>query len=553
MRKLLQPLSIKKNLIVFFLVLFILPFLALCLIWYAKSAEMMEESGIYYNEQLVQRVNMQLDEYFTGISADTRSLPGHPLIQEFIKADPNNSYEMFRLKGRFPIELVSNLRKDIAGFTILTAKGAAYGSPIQLPKDIEPFGSFQWTDNFKIAGMAEKDGVPVLIIYRIVMDNVSYEPAGSIIMALSFDQFVRIADIKPYGKHGSFAIADEQGQILYHTDRQKWGQFLPQFEQMNQESGRLEMKEPEGKKLLVYQVSKQTKFKIVSEISKYELLGGLIRLQLLTLLVGAVILGLAFLVFSRMFWEIKRLLGEIHMNRLREKELELKHRDSLMSALQSRINPHFLYNALEIINAYAIVAQVRPISRMTQHLSNLFRYSVSNPDQVVSLREELDHIRNYMMIQEQRYDNLQFVVNVDSDMLDKVYVYRLIVQPLVENAFQHAYEQHEITPSTIKITGVAEADAFALYIEDEGGGMPPELARKYNEAFETISENKMLQSGFSPFQRIGLWNVHARLRLGFGVPYGIHIIRSGEDGSIIRILLPYMTGVITPRLSERSI
>jgi two-component system sensor histidine kinase YesM len=512
---------------------------------------MIEESGIYYNEQMVQRVNMQLDEYFAGIRTDTRSLPGHPLIQEFIKADPN-PYEMFRLKGRFPIELESNLRKDMSGFRILTAKGAEYGSPIKLPETMEPFRSFQWTDNFKIAGMTEKDGVPVLVIYRNVIDNVSYENAGTIIMAFSIDQLVKIADIKPNGKSGSFVIADEHGKILYHTDRNKWGGLLPQFEQMNQEGGRLELKGPKGKQLMVYQISKLTNFRIVSETSRYELLGGLMRLQLLTLLVGAVILGLAFIVFSRMFWEIKRLLNENHMTRLREKELELKHRDSLLSALQSRINPHFLYNTLEIINAYAIIAQVRPISRMTLHLSNLFRYSVSNPGQVVSLREELNHIMNYMQIQEQRYENLQFEMNVDSEMLDKVYLFRLIVQPLVENAFQHAYEQHGITPSKIKITGVAEANVFSLYIEDEGKGMPPELAQKYNDAFETIKESKMLQSGFSPFQRIGLWNVHTRLCLAFGDPYGIRIARTSEDGSIFRIILPYMTDVITPRHSERS-
>ncbi|GAA3407777.1 sensor histidine kinase [Paenibacillus hodogayensis] len=552
MRSLLQPLSIKKNLLIFFVVLFIVPFLAVCLIWYAKSAEMIEESGIYYNEQMVQRVKLQLDEYFAGIRVDTMALPGHPLIQEFIKADPGNSYEMFRLKGRFPSELESNLRKDITGFTILTAKGGAYGSPIKLPDTFEPFGSRPPEDSFQIVGMSVKDGTPLLALFRKVIDNVTYEHAGTLIMALSIDQLVKIADIKPYGPNGTFAIAEENGRILYHTDRQKWGTLLPDFDQMNEDSGRLEQDGPDGKKMMVYQISKQTKFRIVSETYKYELLGGLIRLQLLTLLVGAFILVLAFIVFSRMFWEIKKLLGEIHMNRLWEKELELKHRDSLLSALQSRINPHFLYNALEIINAYAIVTEVRPISRMTLHLSNLFRYSVSNPDQVVSLREELNHLQNYMQIQEQRYESLQFEMNVDSELLDNVYMFRLIVQPLVENAFQHAYEQHGITPSQIAITGVEEQNSFSLYIEDKGKGMPPELVNKYNDAFEKITESQMLQSGFNPFRRIGLWNVHTRLRLAFGAPFGIQIHRSNGEGTVVRVILPYLTGVLKDRNTGRS-
>ncbi|WP_284646084.1 sensor histidine kinase [Paenibacillus silviterrae] len=534
-----QPLSIKRKMLLYFVVLFCLPFLLFSLLWYAKSAETIENSGIYYNEQLIGRVHAQLDEYFAGIKADSMALPGHPLIQEFIKADPYNTYEMYRLKGRISNELLPNMRKDMYGFSLLSQKGASFGD---YSTAIMPL--FQ--ESFKILGIEERAGVSVITVYRKIIDNETYEPLGAIIMSLSLKQLLKISDLKPYGKNGSMVVANESGQIFFHTDKERVGAFLPSSwsDRMNGDKGRFELEGTGGKRLMVYQISDQTGFRIISETSQTELLGGLLRLQVLTLFIGAGILILGFAVFYRMFREIKKLLGEIHRTRMSEKELELKHRESLVSAMQSRINPHFLYNTLEIINAHAVVFNIKPISQMTVHLSNLFRYSVGNPEQVVSLRKELDHIMSYIRIQEQRFEGFSFIMNVDEEMLDQVYLFRLTLQPLIENAFQHAYEKHGLTPGSISIIGSAEEACYSLYIDDKGRGMPPELHRKYNQAFESMTEVKLVRASMSPFHGIGLWNVHSRLRLAFGEPYGLRICDSNENGTRIQVKLPYRKGVL---------
>lgn len=539
MKRLSQPLSIKKNLLLFFWVFFCVPFLSFCLIWYAKSAKTIEESGIYYNEQLIRRVSTQLDEYFNGIKADSMALPGHLLVQQFIKADPYNTYEMYLLKGRISNELLPNLRKDIYDLTLISDKGAAYGDLITLQLPLKG-------ENFKILGITEKNDVPVITVYRKIIDNVTYTPAGAVLMSLSLQQMLKIADLKPYGKNGYIVIANEEGRIIYHTDRNQWGKLLPEgwSQKINSASGRFEEDGEEGKKHMVYQISPATKFTIIAETSKSELLGGLIHLQLMTLLIGALILALAFVIFYRMFREVKRLLLEIHTTRMREKELELRNREALVAAVQSQINPHFLYNALEIINSYAMLFNIHPISQMTVHLSNMFRYSVSDPDQVVSLRKELEYIHHYIRIQEERFDDFKFELNVDDEMQDKVYLFRLTLQPLIENAFQHAYEEQGLSPTKITIDGTPEAEYYSIYIRDAGRGMPEEVMQKYNEAFASISEATMLRVGFKPFPAIGLWNVHSRLRLAFGRPYGIHITHSDERGSQFQVILPYTKGVM---------
>ncbi|WJH35857.1 histidine kinase [Paenibacillus sp. CC-CFT747] len=499
----------------------------------------MENSGIYYNEQLIRKVNAQLDEYFSGVRADSLALPGHPLIQEFIKADPLNPYEMYQLKVRLSNELVPNLRKDMYGFTVISSKGGYFGDFAALEMPL-------YEDNFKILGIGEKNGVPVILVYRKIIDNVTYAPAGALLMKMSLNQMLKIADIRPYGKNGNIVIANEEGMILYHTERDKWGTRLPEawMDKMSKANGQFTLNDPEGRKMMVYGVSEQTSFRIVSEMSKSEQLAGLLHLQLLTLFIGAVILVLAFAVFYRMFREIRRLVSEIHATRMHEKELELRNREAVVVALQSRINPHFLYNTLEIINSYALLFNIKPISQMALHLSNIFRYSVSDPDQVVSLRKELDHTLSYIQIQKERFEDLEFVMEVDESMLDSVYLLRLTVQPLLENAFHHAYERHGLTPGRITIRGRAEQGVFSLSVCDEGRGMPPALLAQYNEAFRSWKEGDMGRPDKQPFRGIGLWNVHTRLRLAFGDPYGLSIARSGETGSDIRMMLPYLKGVV---------
>ncbi|MGZ9584903.1 cache domain-containing sensor histidine kinase [Paenibacillus marinisediminis] len=539
MKRLGQPLSIKKNLLLSFLILFCAPLLCFCLIWYAKSAQTIEKNVIYYNEQLIDRVSTQLDEYFTSIKADSQALPGHPLVQQFIKADPQNTYEMYTLKVRISNELVPNLRKDMYGFNLISAKGAYYGEMRATP-------GMESDATFKILGISEWNGVPVITVSRKIYDNVTYQPAGTIVMSLSLQQMLKIADIKPYGENGSIVIANEENQIIYHTDRKLWGEPLSEswYTNMNSANGQFTVDSDEGEKNVFYQVSPVTGFTIISDISRSEMLGGLFQLQLITLLIGSLILTLAFLLFYRMFREIKKLLVEIHTTRMREKELELRNREALVSAMQSQINPHFLYNTLEIINSYAIMSNIMPISKMTVNLSNMFRYSISNPDQVISLRMELAYIQHFIEIQEERFDDLVYEMNVAEEMLDKVYLFRLIIQPLVENAFQHAYEQHGLPPGRITITGSAHPDYYSIYIRDEGRGMPEETMHQYNQAFANISSDRMLRVGFNPFPSIGLWNVHTRLRLAFGHPYGLEISRSGEQGSVIQVKLPYLKGVV---------
>jgi two-component system sensor histidine kinase YesM len=242
-----------------------------------------------------------------------------------------------------------------------------------------------------------------------------------------------------------------------------------------------------------------------------------------------------------MVGEIQRLIVEIQHSRQKEIEMELRQRESALLVMQSQINPHFLYNTLEIMNSYAIIEGVKPISRMATSLADIFRYSIGYPQQSVTLKEELRYISTYLEIQQERFKTLRVELNFQEEDLPGVLALRLMIQPLVENVFKHGYERHRVKPTYIGITGERSEDGYILRIEDEGKGMDNELKKEYNLAFNNEvnqrSDSGVITNGSS--ESIGLWNVHQRIRLSFGSPYGLYITKSNETGTVVEMKLKY--------------
>jgi two-component system sensor histidine kinase YesM len=243
--------------------------------------------------------------------------------------------------------------------------------------------------------------------------------------------------------------------------------------------------------------------------------------------------------FNKMIEEIQRLIEEIQQSKLKEMEMEIKQREAMLHSMQSRINPHFLYNTLEVINAHAIVARVKPISQMTVWLAHMFRYSIRNPNQFVLLLEEIEHVTTYLKIQQERYKDLEIEMDLDVFVLKQVKTLRLVVQPLVENAFIHGYEKQMLKAEYIGISGEAADGFYVIRVVDKGRGMAPEIKDAYNSAFGQMTAKQMLMRNSEPFQKIGLWNVHSRIRLFFGEPFGLTIERSDSTGTVISLKLPF--------------
>lgn len=209
------------------------------------------------------------------------------------------------------------------------------------------------------------------------------------------------------------------------------------------------------------------------------------------------------------------------------KEQEIKRKTEL-DALQAQINPHFLYNTLDSIVWMIESERYDGATTMVTALARFFRISLSKGRNIITLRDELLHVENYLTIQNIRYKNkFNYRIEVDEEILDCASI-KLIVQPLVENAIYHGMEfmdgDGEILVKAYKNNGNISIDVI-----DNGLGMPEEIVK-------TLLKGDKKRKGKG--SGVGLRNVNERLKLYFGKEYGLEVFSEPDEGTTIRINIP---------------
>ncbi|AIQ57474.1 sensor histidine kinase [Paenibacillus borealis] len=236
--------------------------------------------------------------------------------------------------------------------------------------------------------------------------------------------------------------------------------------------------------------------------------------------------------FNTMIGEIDRLVKEVYETRLKEREAELL-------ALQSQIHPHFLYNTLEMVNMLALQGNTRELSGVVTSLGKLLRYTVGHQEQMVYVLDEVKFVEAYLRIQGMRHgDKLQAMIHIDSSF-DYCVVPKLILQPLIENVIEHAMGQDKLQ---LVLTASVEEEDLVLSVKDDGLGITGE---RMQELEEQLFQNKSRprpeteQGGFGRIQKgFALRNVHQRLRLLYGEPYGLTLDNTADRGVTVSLRLP---------------
>jgi two-component system, sensor histidine kinase YesM len=223
--------------------------------------------------------------------------------------------------------------------------------------------------------------------------------------------------------------------------------------------------------------------------------------------------------FNQMMGRITELTSAIVAEKEEQRKSELK-------ALQNQINPHFLYNTLDSIIAMIDKGENEKAENMIVALSKFFRISISKGHNIIPLPNEIEHARNYLLIQKMRFgDSFSFTIDV-APGLEKYYVVKLILQPLVENSIGHGLKEDE--EGHIAIRAYEEGDFIKFDIQDNGYGMTPE---KVEELVKSLNDDTV-------YQGVGLKNVYQRIRIYYGDKANV-LIHSEEDvGTTVTIVIP---------------
>lgn len=239
--------------------------------------------------------------------------------------------------------------------------------------------------------------------------------------------------------------------------------------------------------------------------------------------------------FNRMIVRIDQLIRDIY-------EIEAKKQEAELQALQNQINPHFMYNTLESIRMTAELNDDADAADMIAILGKLLRYGISDPHEQVTLRDEIDHVKNYVELLNYRYpDRFRLEVDIpesEAGRLMRLPVTKLILQPIVENAIYHGMDESK-PAMHIRIGAERSGGTVAVRIRDDGTGMDAETLDKLNQSLSGV-----LPAAEQPSRvgGIGLRNVNERIKLHYGSAYGLKASSEQGSGTEIELLLPEWKG-----------
>lgn len=575
-------LPLRAKLIIIFFVLIITPFLFSGFVTYTKYNSSVEKSTGVYSKELTDQISINLDNYLSEIDRLTIL----PLYESKIIDILKKHVEEQRGKDYIPANEITimNLflssidfnRSEFRGIFIIATDGTIFSS-LDESNYLNFKGNNDWLKMAKAQGrnmivipphfpdyyVNNEEGV--FSIIRAIRNPYDGKFLGTVKIDLTQKVFDKAIATSNFAQENKLYVTDQTGSVFY-SGKEKIQLFnIPIANKVKINNNNY---------ITSYKTSQITGLNVIGLVDESEFKKDAIQLMNYSLLISLISLFLAILmaiffsnqivkpvrhlqkmmkkvqvgdfearatVFSRdeigslsqgfnvMVSEISNLMKEVYETKLRQRDAEL-------SALQSQINPHFLYNTFELVNMIAIENNQFEISDIISSLGKLLRYTVDKKERPVLLKEEVRFIKAYLKIISSRYGNrLQTELIVDP-YLEYCLVPKLIIQPLVENAFQHGINEGE---GRISIKAEKDDEYLILSVEDNGIGINMELLKELEEKiYGEESYSEYLETFGNEKKGYALRNVHQRIRILYGEKYGLSIDTSLQQGSKFVLKLP---------------
>lgn len=588
--------TLRAKILTLFLCLIAVPLSLQGIITYSKFSASIESRTAEYTGQIVGQINRNLERtvremkrlslmplYDPGVMAILKEIHENASASSFLSLEKREKMTLY-------IASLSYSRPEVKGIQIIANNGMIFSNLD--PSVMKSKGNV--AEEAWYSRVIKGQGAAVMIpqhrpgyyldaseeryvsVARLLRDPYTKVPLGIIKIDMKMDMFEQILADMPFTKDGSLIIIDE-GNELFYEKRESDGSpgYLTLLSETDgfhpDEGGQIQV---HGQRyLFVDHQSRETGLVVMSLIPLDLLLADSNRLRSFTMLIAAMFLlvagGLAIYFsyslskplvqlkekmlqvkqgnfdervpvdshdeigklgwqFNQMVGEINRLVNEVYLGSLREREAEL-------AALQSQINPHFIYNTLESINMMAIRSGNYDVSDMVSSLGKLMRYTVVREDGLVTLAQEMASLESYVRIQKIRLgDRLQVYMDVEEKLLEQC-IPKLLLQPLIENAITHGIE-HEESGGTIWLVALCQEGELQISVRDNGKGMREHELQRVISSLHTPMQQHEVATG--THNGTALRNISQRLSLLFGDSYGLSIASAFGQGTRITLRIP---------------
>ncbi len=517
------------------------------------------ENTITYTRQLTGQVNNDIDSYINYMENISSMLAENSDVQKFLFGSGIQAEEAGeQLMSQFATVL--NSRSDIYNLGILQANGKALfnkgNSYINSYVDISQLAWYKEAVENKdsiclssahVQHVISGERPWVITLSRYIPDQTGDKEGGVLFVDLNYSAIRKLCDDSSVGKKGYIFILDKEGNIVYHPQQQQLYNELQTEnidEVMNCTSDYLEMEKGDSKKLYTVSRSAKTGWTVVSCSYTSELLKRSNQAQELYMLMAVILVAVALIISSIVSKTITRPIlklqssmaliqegdfqaGNVEVdsrneigsltetfNVMTQKIQELMvqiieeqqaKRKSELKALQSQINPHFLYNTLDSIRIEAELNNDPKTAKLLMKLVTFFRLSVKENASLVDVENEVELIENYMELMCYRYPSLKFNVNCDPNLLS-VKVPNFIIQPLLENSLKYGLKNKAYSGSVNVDIVKAGEKSFNIIIEDDGTGMDEKTMNRVENMLCDYKKFDMNNKS------IGILNVQKRVK-----------------------------------------
>lgn len=594
--------GLRSKFIFAFLMLVMFPFLTLGIIAYRQSAKVIEDSVYKFTLETMRQISKNVDYYIKEMERITQfPTTNEELLKYLENYNSLPGLEKVEVAGKLNKILInlSGLRSDLSGVYLFDTHNNIFYTRGRSPKLGYEYKSDKWyIDTLAKAGSINIIGThlqyhvqnkPILVISvsREIRDFFTKKTLGVILVDFDYNLLGKIInnEFSNVFSAGNLYILDSRGTVIFNKDSDLLTKkFNYSFSQniLSQEYGTFTENINGQKMFVVFYTSPYSLWKIVNITPLNYILKDIIFIKNSIIIIMLICMVIVFIFslevsyklikpinslvgamsemengnlsasieiktndetrllaesFNSMAKNIKNLIEKVYHAQLSQKEAEL-------NALQSQINPHFLYNTLESIRGVALSEGVQSIAVMVKALSNLFRYS-SKGKEIVTIADEIEHVKNYVTIQNFRYvDKFEVEYNID-ESLRSYKILKLILQPLVENSIYHGLET-KLSPGKIVISCRKLEGMVQITISDNGYGIPRDKVIKLNESLE---KNIPLSEGINnpdyTSKSVGIINVNARIKLYFGIEYGLKYESTEGVGTTVEIIIPPLSDVVS--------